>query len=355
MAKKYLPDRLPGKYEKRVFVGGNYDLLDMLREQHVKAVKKCGFTPVLAWDCEISNIHDDDLRILHNCRFAVFEVRISGGELMELERARDYKCKTLVVCYKRPGMEDPPAGLSSMVTTAGYPLKYYNSYKELESLIKEFLTAPEKDEHFDYAEKNLGYSYESIRLLGNIRGTSGTFLFEYNGLKIKKPGFVFPETYHRFWTEQGEIKKFTFHNRVPRLTAKWDFAKNTKREKEGWVRFRPALDSDAPKATYALEISYKNAFARTKREMLSKGRRFDEASILCRAATHSLVISVRFSGWPSGLRPRYGILFRGDERNELFNEGIDKFTWNARRRYAELRIVKPALMHTYNIMWEPPR
>ena len=73
--KAFTISAIPGEYERRVFIGGNYDSMPGLREIE-KFVKDLKFVPVLAYDCNIprSQVHDYTLLLLHSCKFAIFEI-----------------------------------------------------------------------------------------------------------------------------------------------------------------------------------------------------------------------------------------------------------------------------------------
>ena len=134
--------RIPGGYENRVFIGGNYDLMVNLKEIK-KYVRENGFQPILAYDFNVprDRIHDYDLLLLHNCKYAIFDVTYPAGELMEIERTRDYGTIVLIVYQIRdPEHLEPPSQITSMVTTSGYPMRGYSSFDELREIITEWFT-----------------------------------------------------------------------------------------------------------------------------------------------------------------------------------------------------------------------
>lgn len=141
------------KRRKRVFIGGNYDNMVVLREIK-QIVNDMKLKPVLAIDEEpempIKDIHAKDLAYLSSCEYAIFEETFPAGELMELERALDYRVKTLVVYQTRtPFLFDYPPQLTSMVvslveekefndiTLFGYP-----DLKTLGQFLRGFLKRP---------------------------------------------------------------------------------------------------------------------------------------------------------------------------------------------------------------------
>jgi len=139
------PDNLPGQREQRVFVGGNYDFMVTLREI-VEVVAKNDMVPIFAYDYEVpkDKVHDYDELLLHNCKFAIFEVTAPNGHLMELERTKDYQTIVLVLYQihsaERPGF---PPHVSSMLTTfvtnPCFTTKGYMTYTEMSSVIRDWL------------------------------------------------------------------------------------------------------------------------------------------------------------------------------------------------------------------------
>jgi hypothetical protein len=76
------------KRETKVFVGGNYRNIAILR--HIeKTVKKFGLSPILASNFRAgeSEIYLHAMRLLQDCGSAIFEITFDGGHLMEIERA----------------------------------------------------------------------------------------------------------------------------------------------------------------------------------------------------------------------------------------------------------------------------
>ncbi|MGA2916595.1 MAG: hypothetical protein ABSE89_11275 [Sedimentisphaerales bacterium] len=140
-------EHLPGERKTRVFVGGNYDYMPVLR--HIKACienEKMGFHPILAYDFDVDleDIHNEDQRLLHQCKFAIFDETHPSGDLMEIERVSDYKVDVLVVYQVREvGEEKPPPNVSSMLTTMNLPSKGYFNFNELSKIVSEWLKTRE--------------------------------------------------------------------------------------------------------------------------------------------------------------------------------------------------------------------
>jgi hypothetical protein len=96
-------DNMPGTYNTRIFVGGNYTcqfvvLLEI--QKFVRGFFKGFFTPILAadFDFEKDNERSACLRLLHNCKFAIFELTTSAGQIIEIEAAKDY-CTNFITVH----------------------------------------------------------------------------------------------------------------------------------------------------------------------------------------------------------------------------------------------------------------
>ncbi len=128
------------KWEKRVFIGMEYKdwlLLQTIRD----IVKSLGYEPVIVADYRVPKglEHHHSLMILHECRYAIFELTHLAGQVLELERARDYGIPVLVVHTNAASSEMVAALMSEIEITP----KVYRSEKELLKHIAEFLAEQE--------------------------------------------------------------------------------------------------------------------------------------------------------------------------------------------------------------------
>ncbi len=130
-------DHLPGTWDKRVFIGGDYDHLPILRDIQ-EAVIRSDFQPIIPFDFIVpeEHIHHHDLMLLHNCRLGIFEVSTPAGQLMEIERAKDYGVKVILFYTDRNG---PPHSLTMMVQTAGYKMNTYRDSSDLKQKVTDWL------------------------------------------------------------------------------------------------------------------------------------------------------------------------------------------------------------------------
>ena len=130
----------PQPREKRVFIGTNYDakpgFIPIAKEG---AILK-GYTPVVVaeFGIEPSTTHDASLVLLHTCAYAVFDITVPGGQLMEIERARDYRVEVLLLREALSPSEQQPR-VSEMLSTLGYKIEYYSDPRDLSKIIQEFL------------------------------------------------------------------------------------------------------------------------------------------------------------------------------------------------------------------------
>lgn len=136
IGKKYTINRIPNVWNNRVFIGGNYsnDRLKNLLEIK-KAVIENGYTPIIAleFNDQEPSVHDHSLLLLHNCKYAIFDVSKDSGYLMEVERTFDYRTKTLFVYEAIPENR-----MTAMILSLGKELKKFSSNEELHQFVNEF-------------------------------------------------------------------------------------------------------------------------------------------------------------------------------------------------------------------------
>ncbi len=132
---------LPEEWEKRVFIGGDYESVYLL-DAIISPVREFGFTPIIAAEFKTApeNIHHDALLLLHNCKYAIFDVSSKGGHMMEVERTLEYETKTLFVCNK-----NEQTRVSAMLKSMGkdYDIHWFENRWELKTHIYNFLQPPD--------------------------------------------------------------------------------------------------------------------------------------------------------------------------------------------------------------------
>lgn len=129
---------LPSNYNKRVFVGGNYNDMFTLRKI-VGYVKKTGFTPILAFDIKDvpkEKIYYFDTTLVKLCKYAVFEVSTGNGHMMEINSAVTLGAVVLTFYKIRSARHrNPSPDVSSMLTTLGVPMLAYHDDDRLRAII----------------------------------------------------------------------------------------------------------------------------------------------------------------------------------------------------------------------------
>ena len=130
-------NELRNKRGEMVFLGGNYEKDGVVFNALKRAVEEVGFIPIIAKEVfkevDPSKIHSESLRLLHNCGFAVIDITNPAGQLMELERARDYGVITFV-SYSSKHPSKVPVTLSKVMEN--WRLGYLFSYEDIEGLKK---------------------------------------------------------------------------------------------------------------------------------------------------------------------------------------------------------------------------
>lgn len=133
-----------GPKEKRVFIGGNYRNIALLRCIK-RIVEDFMFVPIMPIDLTETSkpeyerlIHDISLEILEECSFAIFEVTFSNGHLMEIERANDFKHMKKILVYQITKSGEKPT-VTGMLMTDKFEKKGYPNLAELTTEIKSFL------------------------------------------------------------------------------------------------------------------------------------------------------------------------------------------------------------------------
>jgi hypothetical protein len=135
------PFGFPQPLEQRVFIGGNYQThMPVIR--HIEGlVSSLGYTPIVAFDVDIprEHTHHHTLLLLHTCRHAIFEISSPAGQLMEIERTRDYEDNVLLL-YSRISPDSAPSPLvSTMIQTVGARTEGYANLSDIDRIVRDFL------------------------------------------------------------------------------------------------------------------------------------------------------------------------------------------------------------------------
>lgn len=136
----YSIDCMPGTFDDRVFLGGDYRYGALIQAM-ADAVTDCGMTPIIAWQfgIEPGTERDSSLILLQKCKFAIFEMSSDAGQMAELENAISFG--TIVLCLWDASASDRPR-ISAMATSN--PLfkannRGYRTTRELQYHVYDFL------------------------------------------------------------------------------------------------------------------------------------------------------------------------------------------------------------------------
>ena len=132
--------RFESDWSHRVFIGGSGALgaiIDMISQK----VAELGYDPVVAIRFDTPSgmtVYHKCLALLHNCRYAIFDLSEQAGQLLELERTADYGVKTLVV-WPRRKEEAVTQMLRSILQSRRIRYESYDTFPELDPIFRTFL------------------------------------------------------------------------------------------------------------------------------------------------------------------------------------------------------------------------
>lgn len=145
---------LSGVREKRVFIGGFYNNIALLR--YIRdIVSDAGYYPKLVGDIieaavrderiSLDEMHDASTEILEGCKYAVFEISASNGHTMEIkhcdllkERGNEIH-KLLLWQLHYEGLDTDPK-VTSLIRKYKSDMMEYKEIGELRDLVREFLS-----------------------------------------------------------------------------------------------------------------------------------------------------------------------------------------------------------------------
>ncbi len=357
---KHSPDRLPGELDRRVFIGGNYDQIPRLRDIR-NAVEDLGFVGIIPRDdviVPLEEVHDWDLRILHDCRFAIFDVSVPAGEMMEIERVRDYGTQALLIYGSREQAKDgPPEHITRMIRTFRLPLKGYPDTEGLKTIVAEFLSPEHRDPDRDLYLKVFGYWFDTIAAIEEISkdGTSKeTATFEKLQASGAKP---VSEIEHEWTLSSGEVLEVKLEQvdgKQGRIT--WREEHRSDRHRDGKVIISPPLKPDDAPLSYRFTVTTRGAYSLTAEEFMRINpdepaplEAFERVIVY---PTRTLVLGVRvFEGYE--FRPAHTVMYGTFEDLDAAKPPMTSFAMDG-PNLAVLTAKWPKIQHTYQIRWELP-
>jgi hypothetical protein len=353
MVDKLKVDEIPGEYEKRVFIGGNYDLLPTLRKIG-GYVEEYGLQPIIAFDYNVSNIHDDDLRLLHNCKYAIFEVTKSAGEIMELERCRDYRTQVLVVFQTREKYEIP-AQVSSMILATGFTRRGYAKFDHLKDCVKDFLF--EEDGLFDRYLEVFGYKFEALEasIKVNEDGTTNN-IYKYQGFEVVDEDLTLTQEGPHYFDlfGRGKFRKGLVFSTNKEDKVIWGEERRTDSFFKGYIRFNGGLKRSDGSVSYNFKFDAKGDVCFTKEEFEEEYPNddfpYEYFAITIKSPIETLKVDVSFfKGYQVILQP---IAFHGLKREEDAVTGPSTI-FKREDNQATLIVKRPRIFYSYLIYWEP--
>lgn len=139
---KYLVDSPPGKIENRVFIGGNYVLMPILRSIE-DIVRENGFQPIAAYnfDIPLDKTREYTLRLLYQCKLAIFEMTLGDGQVVEIAKMGGFsEIAILQLFMAMDERKEPPKTMSVMVWQSKPPPQGYITMEGLKDIIEDFLS-----------------------------------------------------------------------------------------------------------------------------------------------------------------------------------------------------------------------
>jgi len=140
------PRELRGTPEQRVFVGGHYDCMPIVRfiancVAEIRAPSGDPFIPIIPYFHRIDphKVMEEDRQMVGECGTAIFDASDLGGQLIEMEAAFHLHKPTLVVFPVREDKDLDPERGRLTITTCGHPFTSYVTLDELKEKVKVFL------------------------------------------------------------------------------------------------------------------------------------------------------------------------------------------------------------------------
>ena len=359
-------DCLPGIYNWRVFIGGNYASIGNLRSIKDAVYRLgVGFTPILPYDdfqIPQGQVYETDLRLLHNCKYAIFEVTQPGGELFEIARCTEYRVTTLLVYQARGFSEAPPNVKTMLLESGGHEHHSWLNNTQLYRIVDEFLRQ-KNPVQWQRAVNLMGYKFDEYYVYNKLHlDGKAEHQLHLTGLKIMIPDLRLSEITHEFRITSGNIVEDTFKPQGPEY-AEWirDNATSGTSAEVGVMRFEPPLDNQSSMTNYSFSLQTKNAYIMSKEQLEQLVEQGTDDVFLRRG----LEFASKEIAWPIEVfkihmefphnyqvSPQPSVYFGAELRNEGLKMPPDSFTFDGQNAILEVR--RPLMYHRYAITWEVP-
>lgn len=134
---KYLIDKPPGVFEKRVFIGGNYSFGSRI-EDIAEAIVDCEYQPIIVWQFGVppGTERHSSKQIIKQCKYAIFEVSSDAGHFFEMDDAEKYSVNCLCLWDAHQGSSPR---VSAMVKSHSVFLKNNKPYRNTRVLHDEVI------------------------------------------------------------------------------------------------------------------------------------------------------------------------------------------------------------------------
>lgn len=195
---------------ERVFVGISYEAGELILGEIKIIVRELGMIPIVERDYNVApdEIHDVAMWLLHQCKYAIFDITHPAGQLMELERSLDYPLKTFV-CYSAKHPSAMP--LTFMETLRKQQKGEIFKYSSSEALHK-FIRAVLVDRSPRYT-----VFLDKFKYLIESQGLGGKSRYKENEMFL-----IFPMGTLEKSLEKGDIQKINRFKGVKILVTGWD-------------------------------------------------------------------------------------------------------------------------------------
>ncbi len=358
-------DQIPGTYEKRVFIGGNYELMSALRDIK-NAVKKLdnNFVPILAYDdfqIPAAKIYEWDLRLLHNCKYAIFDVTSPAGELFEIARTEEYHVKTLLVYQSRGATMAPPRARTMLLESGTHEHHSYTESKQLESIVRDFLWQ-KRPSTWARSVEQTGYHFKSCKIHTILDSKGNTdYQLSFTGLTVDSSASTLSEITHDYRLTQGAIISGSFKVNGKGVTWIRNPDDCGKRSEGGVVRFRKPIRKGNPPVDYSVQLKTIKAYALNMKDlmklrpeerddpMLSIGYEYASREIAVPMEEFTIVVE-----FPKefDIDPQPMAFFGSEKRDDGFVIPPDSFTFC--NNVAKLVVNMPRMNYKYAIAWKVP-
>jgi hypothetical protein len=131
-------DKVPGRPQDRVFVGGSTSYLPTLRVIESICISN-GKQPVLTYDFKISGdkTYKECIRLLLDCSCAIFEISEGAGQFLEIQKALEFGMPTLLL--KRSDKQISQMLLTLVRDKRNAYVDSYDNFEEMRDKINKFL------------------------------------------------------------------------------------------------------------------------------------------------------------------------------------------------------------------------